>query len=297
MVTRTTSEEGTVRIWASAMHAHDSGTGIAALVLLTPFALALLMYLSAVAITRRRGRPWPWYRSVFWMLGVGAAASAFGGPTTHGGFAAHMMGHLLAGMVSPLLLVLAAPATLALRTLGVVPARRLSRMLNSAPARILTHPAVAAVISVGSLWVLYRTSLFALMLTDPLVHVIVMAHVLIAGYLFTVSLVSVDPAPHRASFRVRAAVLVLAIAAHGILAKSLAAVPPAGVTAADAEAGARLMFSGGDAVELVIAVLLCARAYQAAGRRFGAAPGRALAPTARIHGRGVTGPAKEWKTS
>jgi putative membrane protein len=296
-VTRTTSEEGTVRIWASGVHAHDGGAGVGAVVLLAPFALALLLYLSAVAITGRRGRPWPWHRSAFWILGVGAAASAFVGPTTHGGFTAHMTGHLLVGMVAPLLLVLAAPVTLALRALSVVPARRVSRMLNSIPARTLSHPVVAAVINVGGLWVLYRTPLFTLMLTDPLVHVIVMVHVLIAGYLFTVSLVSVDPAPHRASFTMRAAVLVLTIAAHGILAKSLVAVPPAGMTAADAEAGARLMFSGGDAVELVIAVLLCAQAYRAAGRRIGVAPSRVLSPTAAVDVPGVARPAKNWSTS
>jgi putative membrane protein len=241
-------------------------------VLVIPFALALLLYLGAVAVTRHRGRPWPWYRSVFWVLGVGAATGAFAVPGVDGSLAGHMAGHLLLGMVAPLLLVLAAPVTLALRTLSVVPARRLSRMLKSAPARALTHPVVAALLSVGSLWLLYRTPLFALMMADPIVHLVVLAHVLIAGYLYTASLVSIDPAPHQSSFALRASVLVLSIAAHGILAKSLVASPPVGVGAADAEAAARLMFSGGDAVEVIIAVLLCAQAYRVAGRRLGAAP-------------------------
>ena len=274
-----------MRTWPAGVHAHEGGVGggTTALVLLIPFALALLLYLGAVAITRHRGRPWPWYRSVFWFLGVAAAASAFAVPTV-GGFAAHMAGHLLLGMVAPLLLVRAAPVTLALRTLGVVPARRLSRMLHSAPARILTYPVIAAVLNFGSLLLLYRTPLFALMMADPIVHVVVLTHVLIAGYLFTVSLVSVDPAPHRSPFALRASVLVLSIAAHGILAKSLVASPPVGVGAADAEAAARLMFSGGDAVELIIAVLLCAQAYRAAGRRLGAAPRSALAAPPSLGG-------------
>jgi putative membrane protein len=267
-------------------HAH-SGAAVDALgvALLIPVATALVLYLGAVVVSARRGRAWPWYRTLCGVAGIGAGAVGILVALAPGGFVAHMVAHVLVGMVAPLLLVLAAPVTLALRTLDVVPARRLSRMLSSPPARLLTHPVVAAVLNVGSLWLLYRTPLFSLAHADPLLHGIVLVHFLLAGYLFTVALVPVDPAPHRSSFALRATVLVLSVAAHGILAKTLVAAPPPGVDAIAAEAGARVMFSSGDLVELAIAALLCAEAYRAAGRRTDV---RSVRPSGAVGIRAVT---------
>ena len=259
------------------MHSHESSAVSAEIYLATLFALALLAYAIGVGLQRHRGRPWPWWRSALWVAGIAAAASGFVGPlaaASHGDFVAHTWAHLLVGMVAPVLLVLAAPVTLALRSLALVPARRVSRMLRSIPARILTTPAVAAALNVGGLWVLYTTPLFEAMQRSAWVHLFVMTHLLLAGYLFTVSLIPVDPAPHRAGYPMRAAVLVLALAAHGILTKVIYADPPAGVPAADAEAGAMLMFTAGDLVDAVIVAVLCARWYREAGRalRRSAAP-------------------------
>src|SRR5690606_4251607 len=106
------------------------------------------------------------------------------------------------GMVAPLLLVLAAPVTLALRTMTLLPARRLSRILRSRPARVISHPLSAAVLNVGWMWALYLTGLRAL--TDvPLIHLAVMVHFLFAGCLFTAAILCVDPSPHRASLPLR----------------------------------------------------------------------------------------------
>ena len=247
-------------------HAHGAASSLQ-LVLLLPFAVAAIAYVAATVSEGRRGSPWPSHRTALWMLGLVVAAATLASPLAHTGFTGHMAAHLLVGMLAPLLLVTAAPITLALRTLHTVPARRLSRLLKSTPARILIHPITAAVLNVGSLWVLYRTPLFEAVQVSPLLHAAVMVHFLLAGYLFTASIVSRDPSPHRASFPMRSAVLLLALAAHGALAKSLYAYPPPGVAAADAHAGAQLMFYGGDAVDLVIIVLLCLRWYRATGRR------------------------------
>ena len=178
-----------------------------------------------------------------------------------------MVAHLLLGMLAPLLLVLGAPITLLLRALPVTAARRVSRVLAGKPARFVTEPSVAAVLSVGGLWALYLTRLYPAMHHDPVVHVVVHVHLFVAGYLFTIAMVSVDPLPHRRSDLHRAVVLILALAAHDILAKYLYAHPPIGVAAADAETGAMVMYYGGDAVDVAIMVLLCARWYRIAGRR------------------------------
>lgn len=266
--------------WVQAhLHGTSSASGsVSALILAVPFLAAAVMYVAAMASSRRRGRTWPWHRAVFWVAGVAAAAAGFVGPlatTAHASFTAHMGTHLLVGMVAPLLLVLGAPVTLALRALDVGPARRVSWMLRSPVARVLTTPIVAAALNVGGMWVLYLTPLYDLMRDVMLVHWLVMLHFLLAGYLYTVSLVAVDPSPHKSGFAARASVLVISLAAHGVLAKLLYAYPPSGVNAADAHAGAQLMFYGGDAVDFVLIVLLCAEWYRATGRRRQTAPAAA----------------------
>jgi putative membrane protein len=270
-------------------HLHTGGGPAATLVLALPAGLALILYLGATISQRRRGNAWPSHRAVLWLVGVAAASSGFVGPlaeAAHRNFTVHMITHVVTGMAAPVLLVLAAPVTLALRAMDVVPARRLARLLNSAPLRMLTNPIVAAVLNIGGLWLLYRTPLFAAMQDNPLLHAGVMAHVLVAGCLFTASIIPVDPAPHRALFPVRTAVLVLAFAAHGILAKSVYAHPPAGVAPSDAEAGALLMYYAGDVIDLVIITLLFAQWYKNSGRTLS----RSLSgqPTARIPG--------QWRT-
>lgn len=253
-------------------HVHEAGTTGSEVELL-PVALLLLaaiVYVAAAVSGGPRGRTWPRSRTALWIAGMAVAATGFVGPlasAAHHSFTAHMWTHLLVGMVAPLLLVLAAPMTLALRTLDVVPARRLSRLLRGPVGRILTNPIVAATANFGGLWTLYVTPLHGLMQQVVLVHWLVMLHLLCAGYLCTASLVSVDPSPHRAGFVLRAVVLVASLTAHGVLAKVLYASPPPGVARDDAHAGAQLMFYGGDAVELVLIVLLCAEWYRVTGRR------------------------------
>lgn len=207
---------------------------------------------------RRRGRAWPMWRSLCWVAGVVAAGVAAGpvADAAHMDFRAHMVGHLLLGMLAPLLLVLSAPVTLLLRALPVVEARRVSRVLRSRAVTVVAHPVVAAVLNVGGLWVLYRTDLFHTSMHDPTLHVLVHLHVLLAGCLFTYAIAGPDPAPHRPGLPLRAAVLVLAVAAHNVLAKTLYASPPDGVPADQAAAGAQIMYYGGAPVEIALMVLL-----------------------------------------
>jgi putative membrane protein len=254
---------------------HDHGTGTALLpgshwLLLEWGWLAALLVLAlayAEGLWWARDRsPWPRHRTVCWYLGLLAAAAAVAGPlarAAHHSFTAHMVGHLLLGMIAPLLLVMAAPLSLALRALPVGAARSLPALLASPPPRVLSHPVVAAALNGGGLWLLYTTPLFALMHDSPLVHGIVHVHLLAAGALMSASLVGVDPQPHRASMAVRSAVLIGFVAAHAILAKHLFAHPPPGVEAADARIGAQLMYYGGDAVDVLLIVLLFAGWYRA----------------------------------
>nr|WP_254071809.1 cytochrome c oxidase assembly protein [Rathayibacter sp. VKM Ac-2857] len=230
----------------------------------------VLAYAGAAAVSGRRGRPWPVYRVVLWTAGIACAAAAVVGPlavAAQSSFTSHMAAHLLAGMLAPVLLVLAAPVTLALRTLSTTPARRLTRLLRSAPARVLAHPITATLLSAGGLQLLYRTPLLETMHAAPLLHVLVHAHLLLAGCLFTTAIIGVDPHPHPPARATQVVAVVLATASHAILAKQLYARPPVFLDAADVRAGAELMYTAGGWLEAVVVVVFCAQWYRAAGRR------------------------------
>ena len=237
------------------------------LVLLCVGICAVVVYVAAAA----KAQAWPVARTLSWTAGWVAlvaalvnSASAHGGGHGHGAhhsidFVGHMVSHVVVGMAVPLLLVLAAPVTLVLRVLPVSAARRVSRVLRSRPAEVLTHPLVAATLNIGGLWLLYRTWLFEYMQGGTWVAWLIEFHIVAAGYLYTYSLVGVDPSPHRTSFPLRAAVLVLSIAAHNILAKTLYVDPPPGVSMAQAETGSQVMYYGGIPFELALVVLLIHR--------------------------------------
>jgi putative membrane protein len=257
-----------VDVDAAHLHGYDAGMVPFEVFAAVVLVLALAAYLGGVLSARRRGR-WPWYRTVSWATGAAAAGAAVVGPLAragHGDFTAHMAGHLLLGMLAPLLLVLAAPFTLALRALHPAPARRLARLLRSRPVRFLAHPITAAVLNSGGLWLLYAGGLYAGMHAHPVLFLLVHVHVLAAGYLFTAAIIGVDPNPHRSGFRLRAAVLLLALAAHNVLAKYLYAHPPAGVPAEQAEAGSMLMYYGGSVVDAALIFVFCLQWYRASAR-------------------------------
>jgi putative membrane protein len=251
-----------------ALHAEGAPVGwMVALLVIAGLVLTVYPVLAAVD-----PRLWPRRRTLSWLAGgfcllVGGLMSAgLVGVGSGGGYVHHMMAHLLIGMIAPLMLVLAAPVTLLLRALPVPAARRLSRLLSSLPVRVVTEPAVAALLNVGGLWLVYTTAIYPALHHAPVPHAAVHAHVFLTGYLFTVSMISVDPLPHRRGHLHRSLVLVTTLAAHDMLAKFLYARPPAGVPEAEAQVGAMIMYYGGDLVELVIMVIICARWYRRAGR-------------------------------
>lgn len=248
---------------------HEHAPGLALLAAL-PALLAMACYLGGAASERRRGRPWPARRIAAWTAGVGVLLTAqlIGSvPMAGGALVPHMAVHVLVGMLAPILLVLGAPVTLALRTLAIVPARRLARMLRSRPVALLTHPVVAAALNLAPLWWLIQPETVDRMRSDVLLHAFVFAHLLFAGYLFTASIVGIDPSPHRAGFRLRAIVLVCSIAVHAVLPKLLVASAPDGVPGAELETAARVMYTGGDLVELALVTVFCLQWYRSARTR------------------------------
>jgi putative membrane protein len=220
--------------------------------------LAAALYLVAATAGRR---PWPGARTASWLLGCGCAAAALTGPlaATHTDLQVHMVGHLLLGMVAPLALALARPVTLLLRVLPVGAARRVSRVLRTAPVRLLTDPFVATGLAAAGTWLLYRTGLLMAAMHSPGLHLLVSVHVLLAGWLATAAVLTLEPVPHRRGVVARAVALAAGMAAHDVLARSLYAAPPAGFSGV--AAGAQLMVNGGTVVHLAVAALLWRQWY------------------------------------
>jgi putative membrane protein len=249
------------------VHGHGASTiGLGPPLLVLAAALTAAYVAAAIRTRRSGGRGWPVLRIIAVVLGFCAASAALAGPLADRAsddFAAHMAAHLLIGMLAPLLIVVAAPGTLALRALDVVPARRLARLLRSGPVRLASHPVFAGTLYTGSLWLLYATPLGLGLTGTPLLHWLLLVHFFAVGYLFTASIVPVDPSPHRAGFRLRLTVFLLAAAAHSVLAKQLYAHPPPGTTADEARLGGLVMYYGGDLIVLAILVAMFARQYTA----------------------------------
>lgn len=230
-----------------------------------PFAAltAAALYLAAVARAgRRSGRRWPRHRTAGFLTGCALSAAAVVAPVAPAadGFAGHTLQHVLLGMLAPLALVLGAPVALTLRVVGRGAARSLVRLLRSAPARVLTHPVTALLLSTGGLYLLYLTPLYRLSTAEPVLHHVVHAHFLLSGCLFAWSVAGPDPVPHRPSPLVRLAVLGVAVAAHAALAQLTYAglfvdVPG---SAGQRQAGATLMYYLGDLTEIGLALALLA---------------------------------------
>ncbi|MET9544341.1 cytochrome c oxidase assembly protein [Streptomyces sp. NPDC006627] len=257
-------------------HAHPGhggaglfGTGAFGAVVAVAALTLVLAYLTAATRLRRRGDAWPRHRDASFAAGGAALAHAFVGTLPGGPFTAHMVQHLVVAMAAPLLMVLARPLTLVLRALPPGRARRaLLTVAHSRPAAWLLFPPLAALLDIGGLWLLHRTPLLAAAHHRPLLGAAVHVHVLAAGLLFTFAVCRLDPVRHGWGLAWRGTTLLAAGWAHAVLAKTLYAAPPPGTgfTADDVHTAARLMYYGGDLVEIALATVLAAQWYAATGR-------------------------------
>jgi putative membrane protein len=275
----------------SAVLAHGSshGTSAAAAAWLLPVLLTVVLgaaYLIGVVRLRGTGRRWSGGRTASFLLGVGLVGAALSPAVDAGTAGAHMAQHLLLGMFAPIALVLGAPLTLLLVGLPAPARRPVAGLLRSRTLHALSHVTTAAVLSVGGLYLLYLTPLYALSVRSEVVHHLVHLHFLLAGYLFAWALAGPDPAPRRPAMAVRLAVLVVAGGLHAFLAKLLYSRAPGlpvggGHDATEVEAAAQLMYYGGHVADLLLLVALFAAWYRRTGRALmrepAAAPGSAAA--------------------
>jgi putative copper resistance protein D len=191
---------------------------------------AVVLYLGAVWRLRRRGDRWPVGRTSGWLLGVGSIALVqLSGLMTYGMtmLSVHMAQHVVLMMISPVLLVLGAPVTLALRAL--TPANRgeagprewLVAVMQSRVLRVLTHPVVALAIFVSGPFVVYFTGVFEYSMRNHTAHLLMSLHFLLAGYLFYEVLIGVDPLPKRPPYVARLGMQLGAVGIHAFFGLAL----------------------------------------------------------------------------
>ncbi|MQA26298.1 MAG: hypothetical protein GEU94_12705 [Micromonosporaceae bacterium] len=267
-------------------------------------AIAVLLYAAGATRLWRNGAAWPWPRLVSWCAGWAVIVFA-----TSSGLAAyaplkfsvHMAQHLALMSLAPILLVLGAPVTLALRALGRSrepglrgPREWLRLALHSRPAKVVAHPVTALGIMIVSLFVMYFTSLYELALRSHLAHLTMLLHLLGVGYLFYWAVVGVDPTPHRTAPPIRMLVLFAGMGFHAFFGVALmqSGVPMAadwyaaldlpwlGDPLEDQKAAGGIAWSFGEIPSLAVAIALVfqwLRLDEREARRFDRAAERAAA--------------------
>jgi putative membrane protein len=174
--------------------------------------LALGLYAWGVVRLRRRGDSWSPARTVSYVVGVLTIALMMCTSLNDYGmvmFSVHMVQHMVISMLSPILILLGAPVTLALRALPVAgkgrkgPRELLLALLHSRYMRIITHPAFTIPLFIASLYALYFTPIFDFLMGSKTGHIAMMVHFLAVGVVFFWPIIGVDPGPQRPGYLMR----------------------------------------------------------------------------------------------
>lgn len=181
--------------------------------------IAAVAYVVAVRRLSARGISWPIGRTVSWLMGCAVLVVATGSGLRSFGsamFSVHMAEHMILNMFVPVLLVLGAPATLALRALPANspskemppgPREWLLWLLHSRINQMLSGPIPALIIFVASLYAVYFTPIFGTLARYHWGHLLLTAHFLIVGYMFFWVIIGTDPGPRRIPFLARIGLL------------------------------------------------------------------------------------------
>ncbi len=193
--------------------------------------LMAAVYAVGVRRMRRRGDTWATGRTVAWMAGCAVlliATSSGIGKYAPAMFSVHMGEHMLLAMLVPILLVLGAPITLALRTLPAAgrtgpPGVRewVLAGVHSPVARWLSHPIVTLPLFVGSYYALYFSGLFSVALNEHWAHILMNLHFLMVGGLFFWPIIGVDPAPRRLPPAARLGIVFASVPFHAFFGVAL----------------------------------------------------------------------------
>jgi len=163
---------------------------------------------------RRRGEPWPVARVIaFAVLGLGALVVATMSALAvydHELFWPAAVQNILLDLVAPLGLALGDPLRLALHALPEPAAGRVRRAMTGRLVRLLTFPLVSTVVVLATELTIYFTPYFETALRDNWLHQLMYLHLLLAGCLFVVPVLTREEAlPQWCTHPVRAALVFL----------------------------------------------------------------------------------------
>jgi putative membrane protein len=168
-----------------------AAAAMSALAVILPLAL---LYSWGVRRTRRRWPPLRTLAAVGGLLALGAALGPLDGPADRE-LSAHMIQHVLIGVVAPASLALAAPIRLALGALPPRARRRLGAALHTLPARALAAPAVAVPLAAAVLFAGHVPAAMQAIAEHPLLHDAEHAALFWTALLAWVVVLGVDPLP------------------------------------------------------------------------------------------------------
>ena len=170
--------------------------------------LGITLYILGLRRLRRSGIPWSFGHTIAWFLGVAVAVFVLNsGVATYAPamFSVHMVQHMVLSMLVPILLAMGAPVTLALRALPARPALPEDRtargwileVVHSRLARVVTNPAVALALYVGTLYAFYFSPLFGWAMSTHELHLVMLAHFLLVGLVYFWPIIALDPMPRK----------------------------------------------------------------------------------------------------
>lgn len=175
--------------------------------------VALALYGWGVVRLVRRGDKWPVGRTISFVAGMLTILLVMCTKLNDYGmvmFSVHMVQHMIISMLSPILILMGAPITLALRALPVAarrghkgPREWLLWVLQSRYMKIITHPAFTIPLFIASLYALYFTPIFDTLMESKVGHIGMMVHFLAVGLVFFWPIMGVDPGPHRPGYIMR----------------------------------------------------------------------------------------------
>lgn len=174
--------------------------------------VALALYGWGVVRLVRRGDKWQAGRTLSFVAGILTILLVMCTKLNDYGmvmFSVHMVQHMVISMLSPILILMGAPITLALRALPVAargskgPREWLLWVLQSRYMKIITHPAFTIPLFIASLYALYFTPIFDTLMGSKAGHIGMMVHFLAVGLVFFWPIMGVDPGPHRPGYIMR----------------------------------------------------------------------------------------------
>lgn len=184
----------------------------------------VVAYAIGVVVLGRRGRRWPWSRTLAFAGGlivvfvaVGSGLAAY--DTTN--LTMHVLQHVMLMMGAPPLIALGRPVTLTLQATSRRAQVQVLRIARSRVLEVLTSPPVAWALYYGTMYVFFLTGVYAYSEAHPLFHDLTHLEFLVAGLIYWVPVIGLDPLKRRISYGPRLLMLGLGMPFEAFLGISM----------------------------------------------------------------------------